>query len=110
LIEIENLDGLDGFDHAHERVRLACGQITARNALHDPRQRSDGVLRLGNARHLEHDGPLQPTRNKRCSTIGLSFFTSLPLTSLDKISLQKRLDKFGKTKTDVTMLGPIIRR
>jgi hypothetical protein len=26
----------------------------------------------------------------------------LPLTSLDKISLQRRLDDIGKTKTDVT--------
>jgi len=32
----------------------------------------------------------------------ISIFTSLPLTSLDKISLQRRLDDIGKTKTDVT--------
>jgi hypothetical protein len=28
-------------------------------------------------------------------------FTSLPLMSLDKISLQRRFDDIGKTKTDV---------
>jgi arsenate reductase len=32
----------------------------------------------------------------------ISIFTSLPLTSLDKLSLQRRLDAIGKTKTDVT--------
>ena len=32
----------------------------------------------------------------------ISIFTRLPLTSLDKISLQRRLDDIGKTKTDVT--------
>jgi arsenate reductase len=32
----------------------------------------------------------------------IGIFTSLPLTSLDKISLQRRLDDIGKTKTDVT--------
>jgi len=32
----------------------------------------------------------------------IGIFTSLPLTSLDKISLQQRLDDIGKTKTDVT--------
>jgi protein-tyrosine-phosphatase len=32
----------------------------------------------------------------------ISIFTSLPLTSLDKLSLQRRLDDIGKTKTDVT--------
>ena len=32
----------------------------------------------------------------------ISIFTSLPLTSLDKISLQRRLDDIGKTKTDIT--------
>ncbi len=32
----------------------------------------------------------------------ISIFTSLPLTSLDKISLQRRLDDIGKAKTDVT--------
>ena len=32
----------------------------------------------------------------------ISIFTSLPLTELDKISLQRRLDDIGKTKTDVT--------
>ena len=32
----------------------------------------------------------------------ISIFTSLPLTSLDKISLQRRLDDIGRTKTDVT--------
>jgi arsenate reductase (thioredoxin) len=32
----------------------------------------------------------------------IGIFTSLPLTSLDKISLQRRLDEIGKTKTDVT--------
>jgi arsenate reductase (thioredoxin) len=32
----------------------------------------------------------------------IGIFTSLPLTSLDKISLQRRLDDIGKTKTDVS--------
>jgi len=32
----------------------------------------------------------------------IGIFTSLPLTSLDKISLQRRLDDIGKTKTEVT--------
>lgn len=32
----------------------------------------------------------------------ISIFTSLPVTSLDKISLQRRLDDIGKAKTDVT--------
>jgi arsenate reductase (thioredoxin) len=31
----------------------------------------------------------------------ISIFTGLPLTSLDRISLQRRLDDVGKTKTDV---------
>jgi arsenate reductase len=32
----------------------------------------------------------------------IGIFTSLPLTSLDKISLQRRLDDIGKVKTDIT--------
>jgi arsenate reductase (thioredoxin) len=32
----------------------------------------------------------------------ISIFTSLPLTSLDKLTLQRRLDDIGKTKADVT--------
>ena len=32
----------------------------------------------------------------------IGIFTSLPLTSLDKISLQRRLDDIGRTKTDIT--------
>lgn len=32
----------------------------------------------------------------------IGIFTSLPLTSLDKLSLQRRLDDIGKSKTDVT--------
>jgi arsenate reductase len=32
----------------------------------------------------------------------IGIFTSLPLTSLDKISLQRRLDNIGKVKTDIT--------
>lgn len=31
----------------------------------------------------------------------ISLFTSLPLTSLDKLSLQRRLDEISKTKADV---------
>jgi arsenate reductase (thioredoxin) len=31
----------------------------------------------------------------------IGIFTSLPLTSLDKLTLQRRLDDIGKTKTDV---------
>ena len=31
----------------------------------------------------------------------ISIFTSLPLSELDKISLQRRLHDIGKTKTDV---------
>jgi arsenate reductase len=32
----------------------------------------------------------------------ISIFTSLPLTELDKISLQRQLDDIGRTKTDVS--------
>ena len=32
----------------------------------------------------------------------ISIFTSLPLDSLDSLTLQKRLDDIGRTKTDVT--------
>lgn len=32
----------------------------------------------------------------------IGIFTSLPLAALDKLSLQRRLDEIGKTKTDVT--------
>lgn len=32
----------------------------------------------------------------------IGIFTSLPLTSLDSLTLQKRLDDIGRTKTDVT--------
>ncbi len=32
----------------------------------------------------------------------ISIFTNLPLSSLDKLSLQKRLDDIGKTKADAT--------
>ena len=32
----------------------------------------------------------------------ISIFTSLPLIVSDKISLQRRLDDIGKTKTDAT--------
>ena len=32
----------------------------------------------------------------------ISIFTNLPLSSLDKLSLQKRLEDIGKTKADVT--------
>jgi arsenate reductase len=31
----------------------------------------------------------------------ISIFTSLPLASLDKLSLQRRLDEIGKTTADV---------
>jgi protein-tyrosine-phosphatase len=32
----------------------------------------------------------------------ISIFTSLPLSSLDSLTLQKRIDDIGRTKTDVT--------